>query len=283
MSLIKPDVYGDLLVQNFKGNVKVLNLAMDAGEVPNWSTTGENIVFPSWVLTSEDTTDMTTTGTEVEAEQLGQTSISAPVKFESKALAIYDIDDKTALGDAISEANRQHALVFARKLDGDLIDEIKTTDHVSACAQKLSITEQELQNAMIEAFGDQMNVDSMAGIIINSRLIPSFYDTAFIKSFTDANNTTSTSANGIVKSNTLGYWRGIPVFVSDKGTFNSVNNECETLILKKKSLAYKLKRTFKVEEERMAKKQRTDVVASMMYAVKLTNQDGAVVIKKTII
>jgi hypothetical protein len=97
--------------------------------------------------------------------------------------------------------------------------------------------------------------------------------------FLDVNKTTSANGNGIIKGGLLGYFTGIPVYVSDKGTLNGLN--ATTFILKKGALGYKLKaKGVDVEESRVAGKKKTDIYGDAMYAVKLTDDSGVIVIEK---
>ncbi len=276
MSLIKPNVYAELVREKFEGRVKVLQLASDLGNIPEFASHGETIVFPKWALIS-DASEMSK-GTALVPEELQQTQSSATVKQVGKAIRVFDSENLTAIGNQLDEGARQTSIVMARKIDTDLIAEMMTSDLKSATANAKAITSIELDNAL-QLYGDERDVDDFAGIIVNSLLIPSFMG---MKEFVDAMNTTVTTGNGLVRNGLLGFFRGIPVYVSDKGTYNGVSNECITFIIKKNALGYKMKKNIDIELEREAKLKATDIVADMMYAVKLVADDGVVIVKKTI-
>lgn len=276
MSLIKPNVYAELVREKFEGRVKVLQLASDLGNIPEFASHGETIVFPKWALIS-DASEMSK-GTALVPEELQQTQSSATVKQVGKAIRVFDSENLTAIGNQLDEGARQTSIVMARKIDTDLIAEMMTSDLKSATANAKAITSIELDNAL-QLYGDERDVDDFAGIIVNSLLIPSFMG---MKEFVDAMNTTVTTGNGLVRNGLLGFFRGIPVYVSDKGTYNGVSNECITFIIKKNALGYKMKKSIDIELEREAKLKATDIVADMMYAVKLVADDGVVIVKKTI-
>ena len=276
MSLIKPNVYAELVREKFEGRVKVLQLASDLGNIPEFASHGETIVFPKWALIS-DASEMSK-GTALVPEELQQTQSSATVKQVGKAIRVFDSENLTAIGNQLDVGARQTSIVMARKIDTDLIAEMMTSDLKSATAQAKAITATELDNAL-QLYGDERDVDDFAGIIVNSLLIPSFMG---MKEFVDAMNTTVTTGNGLVRNGLLGFFRGIPVYVSDKGTYNGVSNECITFIIKKNALGYKMKKNIDIELEREAKLKATDIVADMMYAVKLVADDGIVIVKKTI-
>lgn len=276
MSLIKPNVYAELVREKFVGRVKVLQLASDLGNIPEFASHGETIVFPKWALIS-DASEMSK-GTALVPEELQQTQATATVKQVGKAIRVFDSENLTAIGNQLDEGARQTSIVMARKIDTDLIAEMMTSDLKSATANAKAITATELDNAL-QLYGDERDVDDFAGIIVNSLLIPSFMG---MKEFVDAMNTTVTTGNGLVRNGLLGFFRGIPVYVSDKGTYNGVSNECITFIIKKNALGYKMKKNIDIELEREAKLKATDIVADMMYAVKLVADDGIVIVKKTI-
>ena len=276
MSLIKPNVYAELVREKFVGRVKVLQLASDLGNIPEFASHGETIVFPKWALIS-DASEMSK-GTALVPEELQQTQATATVKQVGKAIRVFDSENLTAIGNQLDEGARQTSIVMARKIDTDLIAEMMTSDLKSATANAKAITATELDNAL-QLYGDERDVDDFAGIIVNSLLIPSFMG---MKEFVDAMNTTVTTGNGLVRNGLLGFFRGIPVYVSDKGTYNGVSNECITFIIKKNALGYKMKKNIDIELEREAKLKATDIVADMMYAVKLVADDGVVIVKKTI-
>ena len=89
-------------------------------------------------------------------------------------------------------------------------------------------------------------------------------------------------ANGIVTDGVIGYYAGIPVILCDNGTYDATTKECKTYIVKRNSLGYVFQRNIAVEEEREAKLLATDIVAHALYATKLLDTSGVVIIRKTI-
>ncbi|MGU9539171.1 hypothetical protein ACQX0N_09345 [Clostridium tepidum] len=270
-NLIIPSVYGTMAREKMKGRIKVAQLATPL-DLPDFKQVGETVIFPKFKRVS-DAEDVKK-GTGITVEELGQDSSTAKVMHKGKAIRVYDYTDKTAMGNFIEEANTQHAQLFARVLDKELIKEALKTPLKTAVAVDKKITAVEL-NSALGMFGDEQDTEDMAGIIIHSLLISSMLNMA---EFVDA-KTYNMDANGIQRNGLLGYFRGIPVFVSDTAIDN---NECATLIIKKNSLSYMLKKDFDIEEEREAKLKATDLVADMMFAVKQTDDEGIVVLRKTI-
>ena len=173
MSLIKPNVYAELVREKFEGRVKVLQLASDLGNIPEFASHGETIVFPKWALIS-DASEMSK-GTALVPEELQQTQATATVKQVGKAIRVFDSENLTAIGNQLDEGARQTSIVMARKIDTDLIAEMMTSDLKSATANAKAITATELDNAL-QLYGDERDVDDFAGIIVNSLLIPSLLE-----------------------------------------------------------------------------------------------------------
>jgi hypothetical protein len=276
MSFIKPQVYAGMVREKFDSKVKVLQLAKNVGEIDGFRSVGETILFPQWSLATNKPVELTK-GEVITTEELKQTSSTATIKQVAHGFLVYDIENKTALGNQIEEGASQQAQLFARKLDEDLITEAKTSTLVSPTANAKAITETELDTANM-LFGDDLDVDTYAGIVVHSYLVPSFYS---MESFTSAINTTSTANNGIVRNGLLGYFRGIPVFIANHGTYDDNAGECVSFIIKKNALGYMMKKDLNIELKREPEYKRTGIFTDMIYATKLLSDDGVVVIRKT--
>lgn len=274
-NLVIPEVFGKMTRENFKGKVKVANLAVDLGELPQFSEVGNTITFPKFKLIGD--VEEVKKGTPISTEDLQQTSSQATIKQIGKGVKVYDIDDLTAFGNHVDEASRQEGMVFARKLDSDLITEALTSPLKSACANAKAITADEINKGLL-LFADEQDTDEMAGIVVHSLVASSFYNmNEFVTARTD-----TMDGNGIVRNGCIGFFRGIPVFMSDKDTYDSVKGECVSLIIKKGALGYKEKRGINIEVERDASLKCNNVYGDYIYAVKLINDAGVVVLRKTI-
>ena len=276
MAFIKEKIYADMVREKFEGKVKVLNLATDLGKLENVGN-GDTISFPKWSLIG-DATEMVK-GTPLTTEELQSTEQTVKVKQVGKAVRVYDSENLTSLGNQVDEGANQTAMVMARKIDTDLLANAKLAPFQSPVADGKKITSAEIETAMLN-FGDERDIDlfSNGGIVINSLLIPSFYA---MPEFTDANNTTTMAGNGLIRNGLLGFYRGIPVYISDKETFDDVTQTCITLIIKNGALGYMFAKDLDVELEREAKLKATDVVADAIYATALVKEDGVVVMKYT--
>ena len=274
MAFIKANIYAGMVREKFEGKAKVLNLATDLGKLENVGRC-DTISFPKWSLIG-DASEMTK-GTPLETEELQSTEQTVKVKQVGKAVRVYDSENLTSLGNQIDEGATQTAMVMARKIDSDLLANAKLAPFQAPVADGKKITSAEIETAMLN-FGDERDIEEFAGIVINSLLIPSFYA---MPEFTDANNTTTAQGNGLIRNGLLGFYRGIPVYISDKETFDDATQTCITLIVKVGALGYMFAKDLDVELEREAKLKATDVVADAIYATALVKDDGVVVLKFT--
>lgn len=276
MSLIKPEIFAPLVREKFEGKIKIGNMAVDLGFLTN-TTVGETVTFPKWKLLS-DATDVVK-GTAIDTEDLDQDSSQATIKMVApKGTRIYDMDNLTMLGNAIDESASQHGVLIARKLDADLIADALTSPLKSPTVDASKITGAEVMTALT-LYGDERDVEDFAGIVIHSLLLPSFIG---MDEFTSVEKTYNAQGNGIVSGGLVGYFLGIPVVMTDKGTYDATNQECITFIIKKNSLGFMTKRNINTEEMREPNYKRTTIFTDMIYATKLLADDGVVVVKKTI-
>ncbi|KMT21502.1 hypothetical protein [Clostridium cylindrosporum] len=270
--LIIPEVYADLVREKMIGRTKVAQLATQLGYLSN-TNIGEVVTFPRYKLIS-DVEDFVK-GTPITSEELEQTSSQAKIKMVAKGVHVYDIDDMTALGNAVEEAITQQSLKFARKLDADLVDCCLQSPLKVDTALGNSITADELNKGLL-LFGDEADIEDI-NIVINSLLIPSFLK---MPEFIDGSKTFNTDGNGVQKKGCIGCFRGIGVYVADHKTYDSVNSTAITLIVKNGALAYIPKRDINIELERQASYKRTNIVGDFVYSTALINDGGVIVLKK---
>lgn len=278
MAFIKPEVYAPIVSEKLKERMVVANLAVDLGLLKG--DVGETVNFPVFKRIG-DAKEMGK-GDGINEVELQQEQSSATIKhISAPGVVIYDIENKTALGNQVTESAKQQGESIARFIDLDCISELEKTTLKKAVADPKGITVAELNEALM-LFGDEQDTDSMDAIVINSLLSANFYGMA---EFVDATKTYNrANTNGIVKGGVIGYFRGIPVIMSDHGTLDKVNTECKTFILKKGCLGkmFKSDKKCDIEVERQAKFKRTAVYTDSIYAVKLLDSEGVVMLKKTI-
>jgi len=274
MALIIPEVYASLVKAKFIGKVKVANLSTNLGILTN-STVGETVTFPKYSTLSD--VQLAVKGVVSPIDSMNQTSSQATIKMYDKIVRVYDIDNMTALGSLIEASAEQEATLFARRLDTDLIAEALLSPLKVATADVNKITAAEL-NQGLAMYGDEADVDDIGGIVVNSLLDASFFS---MDEFVSTGKTYNAAGNGIVKNGVIGTFRGIEVTHSDKGTL--IGGECVSFIIKKGSLGYMEKKAIDIVEEREEKLHASDIVGAYVFAAKLMDETGVVVLRKTIV
>lgn len=275
MAFIKPEVYTSIATEKIKGKMVVTHLADDLGVLSG--SVGETVSFPMFENIGEATE--LTKGNGISEQELSQVDSKATIKqIAAPGVLVYDTENLTALGNQVENGAMQQGTAIARKVDADLIAECKKTKLKVATANTNSITADELNQGFV-MFGDEQDTSEMAGIVINSMLSASFYK---MDEFVNANLTHTAQGNGVVQNGVIGYFRGVPVLLSDKGTLDST--ECITFIIKKHALAkmFKSEKVCDVEVERQAKYKRSAIYTDAIYAVKMVNEEGVVMLRKTI-
>ena len=276
MSLIIPIVYSEIMREKFLGKVKLAGIATNLGILKN-TTEGDTVSFPKFKTISD--AEECVKGTASTISELAQVENKAKITMVDKIVRVYDIDDSTALGNSIDEASNQQAIVLARKLDKSLMEVALTSPLKSAVADAKKITADEINTAML-LFGDEQDTEEFSAILVHSLVAGGFYN---MPEFVGSGRTDTVVGNGVVVNGCIGYFRGIPVIMSDKGTYDSSKAECITLIVKKDALAYMEKKVMDVQCEREEKLHCSDIVGAYVYAVALINDGGVVVVRKTIV
>ncbi|WP_415296292.1 hypothetical protein [Clostridium perfringens] len=274
-SLIKPEIYAKIVEEKMKGKMILTNWADQVGILTG--SVGESVIFPKWNTIGKATELVK--GKDIPLEELTQDdSCKATIKqFCAPGVLIYDIDNVTALGDSVDEGARQQAVALARAKDSCLMDECLTSKLKVKTASKTEITSEEL-NRGLQLYADEQNIDDFHGILVNSLVANSFYK---MPEFVKADYTfNGINGNGVVHNNIIGYFRGIPVTMSDSNTYR--DGECVTLIVKKHSLGKMPKRGVLCEAQRLAGKKATAVYSDEIGALKLINDEGVVVLRNTI-
>lgn len=272
-NLIKPELFASLVREAFKGKVRIAPMAVDLGEIEGFREIGETINFPKWNLLC-DKVQKLKKGDTIDTQELTQTNSKAEIEWVGQSVTVYDIEQLTAMGKQLEEGARQVSEIFARHIDNRLAEEARKTLLKKQVADMTKISGKDLNEAL-GLFGDEQDVTDMAAIVIHSSVAPAFYT---MPEFVSSALTHTTDNNGIVMNGCIGYFRGIPVIMTDKTT--DVNSKKVTYIIKKNSLGYKFKREELPELERIAKQKRTDIVSDMIFAVKLLKDDGVVTINE---
>lgn len=272
MAYIIPYVFADAVNAALGVKLRVGNLATDYTNLVDEITTyGDEVHFP--VIDRITDAAVVTTGTAMTPDTVSMTDSSATIKQVGKSVRIFDkysTQVKGALKDRLAE---QLGESMAKAVDADLVNSIRT-EAVYKDSTLTALTQADV-DAAFNVFGDDVDNDTFAGILINSRLRSAFMT---MNAFTDATKTYAANGNGIIRDGIIGYWNGtIPVYVSNNGTYAS--NKSMLAIVKKDALGVVWQLVPTIEEEREAKLLATDLVASEMYATKLVHTDGVSVLE----
>jgi hypothetical protein len=272
-----PEVFADAVNEKLNKTLRFGSVAFDASSlVPEIKNAGDTMHFPKIKRTA--TVENVVKGSALTPAELDMSDSTAEIKYIGSAFRIYDKDKAQVKGVLQDKIVAQVSDAMAEQIDTDLAAECDTAVYKSAVADAAKITSDELQKG-IDNFGDSVDTDSFAAIIINSKLRSSF---AGMPEFVNTALTYQTEGNGLVQNGVVGSYFGIPVIVTDNGTWDSTNSEAKTYIAKKDALSYVFQKAITVEESREALLLATDVVASSLYATKLLDDTGIVICRKTI-
>lgn len=276
--LIKGDVISRIINEKMVGREKLLSLASDMGTLNNGVQAGDTVSVIKFAHLSE-ATDITK-GTPIALEDVEATKSSETIEHKGKGFVIYDIEANTTIGgkDIVTKKAEDVADVFVRAMEKSLGGKLVNAPLKFATASADAITATEINSALANAFGDDQDVDTIAGIVVNSKVATGFYA---MPEFVSADLTHTQGGNGVVRNGLIGYFRGMPVFMSDVCTYDSTKAECVSFIIKKESIGYK--RVFgEVEPTRNASLKRTEVYGDIAYFTAILDDTGVVVMRKTI-
>ena len=273
-NVIVPEVYAELVREKVAGKVMIAQACKVLGDLKG--KVGETLTMPKWAYIG-DAKDIVL-GTPMEATNMKQTSTTATIKMiAAPAISVNDYDDVVELGSALDEASKQQGTSIARKLDIDAITEGKKTVLQKALATKNTVTFDEM-NAILGLYGDDANASDFEFIAIHSAFIPSFLK---MDGFVSAEVTFTAQGNGIQLNNLLGYFRGIPVVVSDR-LYDNTNTEGFILVIKKDSIGLIPKESPFTEVARDASTRTNTIFTSQYYAMALID-DAGVVLAQTVL
>lgn len=279
MAIIIPSVFADAVNENINKSFKLAQLATDfTNQVPEITTCGDSVHFPKFDRVASVTE--VKKGTALTPAEVSMSDNKADIKQTGGSIRVYDKDAVQIKGATLDNISQQLADAVVMDVDTALgatmdAEAIKKSGTVGAN----EVTYDELLSAMA-LFGDQIDYTSFAGIAINSKLLPSFLK---MDAFTSVEKTFNrTNENGIIMNGIAGYFIGIPVVLTDNATYDSKTAECKSYFIKKNALGYVMQKKPTVELEREAKLLATDIVISDLYATKVVDEEGIVVLRKTI-
>lgn len=278
MAVVVPVVFADAVNEAMKTSLKMAMLADDVtDQVAEITECGDEINFMKYDRVAE--IGEITKGTAVVPKEVSMTENKAKIKQTGGAIRVYDKDEVQIKGRTMDNMAQQLADGMAQDLDNSLsaVMLAKATKK-SPQASATTVTADEVWTAL-DLFGSDRDTDRFKGIAINSRLLSSFMK---MEEFTDINKTYQTNGNGLVKNGLVGYFAGIPVYLTNNGTWDSSANETITYIVQKGAVGYVNQKDVSVEVEREAKLFANDIVTNRLYATNVLDADGIVILRKTV-
>lgn len=278
MAIFIPEVFADAVNVKLGTTLRFGSVAFDATSlVSEIKSAGDTMHFPKLKRTA--TVESVVKGTALTPAVIDMTDSEAVIKYIGSAFRVYDSEKAQIKGSVQDKIIEQVSTAMAKTIDTDLAAAIDADAVLkSAVAGASAITSAELQTA-IDNFGDDVDTETFAAIVINSRLRSSFVG---MTEFVNTALTYQTNGNAIVQNGVIGHYFGIPVIVTNNGTYDTVKAECKTYIVKKDSLGYVFQKNITLEESREALLLATDIVASSLYSTKLLDDTGVVICRKTI-
>lgn len=278
MSLIISEVFADCINEKLGVALKMGQLATDVtGEVADITTCGDKVHFPKYDRVA--TVGTVTKGTALTPATVSMTDNEADIKQTGGSIRVYDKDEKQIKGATLDNMAQQLVDAMAKDLDTSLSSTmVSEATKLSAQSNANAITNAELMSGLA-LFGDEVDYDTFSGIAINSKLLPSFLA---MDEFTSVEKTYTADKSGLIKNGLVGFWYGIPVVLTNNGTYDSTKAETITYMIKKGTLGYVKQQEVALEVEREAKLLCNDIVVSDMYATKVMDTDGIVIIRKTV-
>lgn len=273
-TIIVPEVFADAVNAAMGVKLRAGNIATDYTNLLDDITTyGNKVHFP--VIDRINDAAVIEKGVALVPNEVNMTDAEAEIKQVGASVRIYDKDSVQVKGHLKDSMAKQLGESLAKAVDADLVNAIRT-EAVYKDATLEDLTQTDIETAF-DVFGDDIDNDTFAGILINSRLRKKFMA---MDAFTDGTKTNAVYGNGVVMHGCIGLWNGtIPVYVSNNGTYN--DGKALLAIAKKDALGIVWQRVPSVEEEREAKLRATDIVADELYATKLVHTDGVSVLEIT--
>ncbi len=277
-TLVIPELFSEAVNSKMEVSLRVGRLATDMTDLAeDIRTCGDTIHFPTFDRISDAATVVK--GTALVPEEVNMSDSTAKIKQVGKSVRIYDKDSVQVKGAMKDRMAEQMGEVMAKDVDRSLVDEMDANAVYkvpTSMAEGVSVTEIE---GAFDCFGDDVDSASFAGILINHRLRSAL---TAMDEFTSISKTYAKDANGVVENGVVGYWLGvIPVIICDNNTYDTAAKECKTYIVRKDALGVIWQKEVTIEEEREGKLLATDLIASDLYAVKLMDTKGCVILRKT--
>lgn len=280
--MIVPEVMGKMISAKLEKKILVSKIAKVDNTLQG--RPGDTVTVPQYKYIG-DASDVGE-GEDCETSKLETTSVQFTIKKIKKGTAITDESILCGYGDPLGESERQLALAMANKIDNDCVDVLMTEDDGENGGVTLvykPTTKAQIKYAgvvdAIDLFEEEVTSEKVM-YIHPKQMTQLRKDSDFISADKYDNN--------VVLEGEIGKIAGTRVVRSKKVKTVTVggdtcyacpivklNNDSETEA-DAPALTVYLKRDIKVEKDRIAKKDITDIYASKYYGVALTNTSKVV-------
>lgn len=276
MALIIPEVFANAINERMGVKLRVGKLATDCTNmVDAIETYGDTVHFPTIDRIADAA--VVTKGTPLTPNTVSMTDATATIKQVANSTRIFDKENVQVKDELKNKLAKQLADSMAKAVDSDFVKEM--LDNATYVDDTVTTLTEGAVDAAFDVFGDDVDNDTFAGIVISSNLRKAFMG---MDAFISSTKTNAVYGNGVVIDGCIGYWNGtIPVYVTNNGTkitSNGVNKDV-LAVIKKDALGIIWQKQPTVEEQRPSLLLATDIIASEMYATKLMRADGVSILK----
>lgn len=280
--MIVPEVMGKMISAKLEKKILVSKIAKVDNTLQG--RPGDTVTVPQYNYIG-DANDVGE-GEDCETSKLETSSVQFTIKKIKKGTAITDESILCGYGDPLGESERQLALAMANKIDNDCVDVLSTEDDgenggvklIYKPTTKAKITYGGVVDAL-DLFEEEVTSEKVM-YIHPKQMTQLRKDSEFISADKYDNN--------VIMEGEIGKIAGTRIVRSKKVKTVTVGSDscyaCPIVKLNNDSeteadapaLTVYLKRDIKVEKDRIAKKDITDIYASKYYGVALTNTAKAV-------
>ena len=277
--MIVPEVMGKMISAKLEKKILVSKIAKVDNTLQG--RPGDTVTVPqyNYIGDAEDIGE----GESCETSKLETSSVQFTIKKVKKGTAITDESVLCGYGDPLGESERQLALAMANKIDNDCVDVLTTEYDEDTAPEGVKLVYKPTTKANIKYAGvvDALDlfeeeVTSEKVMYIHPKQMTQLRkDSEFISADKYDNNVIMEGEIGKIAGTRIVRSKKVPtVTVGSDSCYAcpivKLNNDSETEA-DAPALTVYLKRDIKVEKDRIAKKDITDIYASKYYGVALTN------------
>ena len=197
MAIIVPQIFADVVNKRLGVKLRAGRLATDyTNMVEDITTCGDTVHFP--MIKRITDAGVVTKGTPLVPDEVDMEDSSAAIKQVAKAVRIYQKDNTQVKDELKNKLAIQVADALAKSVDADIVGQILTSSYVDDTVTNLTSA---VVDEAFDVFGDDVDNDSFAGILINSKLRKAFMA---MDAFISVMKTNAAYGNGIVKDGIIG-------------------------------------------------------------------------------